>query len=98
MSIWSRCSGRVPPSLDMVSLALAGQPLAHAADHTLGPMAAPRVLEILHGPGGGAMQQVAQTVDVFSSYGVIFLLFRMRQEPASMRCARSVPSRCESRF
>jgi Kef-type K+ transport system membrane component KefB len=64
-----------PAIFDMVSLALAGQPLAQAADHTLGPMAAPRVLEILHGSGGGAMLQVAQTVDVFSRYGVIFLLF-----------------------
>ena len=53
------------------------------------------MLEILHGPGGGAMQQVALTVDVFSRYGVIFLLFRvglgtsldeMRQVAASGVC------------
>ncbi|MEE9597541.1 MAG: cation:proton antiporter, partial [Acidiferrobacterales bacterium] len=50
-------------------------PLEQAADAALGAVAGPNVLDILQGPGGIAMLQVAQTVDVFSRYGVIFLLF-----------------------
>ncbi|MFQ6021110.1 MAG: cation:proton antiporter [Acidiferrobacterales bacterium] len=64
-----------PAIFDMVGLDLAGAPLEQAADSALGPVAGPNVLKILQGPGGVAMLQVAQTVDVFSRYGVIFLLF-----------------------
>lgn len=64
-----------PAIFEMVGLDLAGAPLDQAADTALGPVAGPHVLEILRGPGGIAMLQVAQTVDVFSRYGVIFLLF-----------------------
>ncbi len=64
-----------PAIFDMVGLDLAGESLEQAADTALGPVAGPKVLDILQGPGGVAMLQVAQTVDVFSRYGVIFLLF-----------------------
>ncbi|MFQ5936868.1 MAG: cation:proton antiporter [Acidiferrobacterales bacterium] len=64
-----------PAIFDMVRLDLAGEPLHQAASTALGPVVGPDVLKILEGPGGVAMLQVAQTVDVFSRYGVIFLLF-----------------------
>jgi Kef-type K+ transport system membrane component KefB len=64
-----------PAIFAMVGLDLAGEPLRAAADTVLGPAAAGNVLKIFQGPSGIAMLQVAQTVDVFSRYGVIFLLF-----------------------
>jgi Kef-type K+ transport system membrane component KefB len=64
-----------PAIFEMIGLDLAGAPLDQAADTALGPVAGPNVLHILQRPGGFAMLQVAQTVDVFSRYGVIFLLF-----------------------
>ncbi len=60
---------------DMVDQVLIGTPLAEAAFNTLSPTVAPAILEILSGPRGGELMQVAHTVDVFSRYGVIFLLF-----------------------
>ncbi len=60
---------------DMVELTLAGEPLREAANIAIGQPAASEILNILHDPGGPAMLQVAHTVDVFSRYGVIFLLF-----------------------
>lgn len=64
-----------PAIFEMVGLDLSGTPLDEAANVALGSVAGPNVLEILQGSGGLAMLQVAQTVDVFSRYGVIFLLF-----------------------
>lgn len=64
-----------PAIFDMVELALAGDSIEHAARVTVGDKDAVAILEILHGPGGPALTQVAHTVDVFSRYGVIFLLF-----------------------
>jgi Kef-type K+ transport system membrane component KefB len=58
---------------------------------------AARLLSVLQGPYGAQMLQIAQTVDVFSRYGVIFLLFLVGLDtsvqemravgPASMRVA-----------
>lgn len=61
---------------DLIDLTLEGMPLADAArsvfsdEHT-----ASQVLQVLHSEHGHEFIQVAQTVDVFSRYGVIFLLF-----------------------
>lgn len=63
-----------PAVFDMLDLALQGQPMEKAADAAFGH-AAERVLSLLQGPQGGVLMQVAHTVDVFSRYGVIFLLF-----------------------
>ena len=60
---------------DMLSLVLQGEPMDAAAETAFGKAEAGRVLEILQGPEGGMLLQVAHTVDVFSRYGVIFLLF-----------------------
>lgn len=64
-----------PAIFDMVELALSGASLEDAAVTALGTENAPVILEILRGPGGAELTQVAHTVDVFSRYGVIFLLF-----------------------
>lgn len=64
-----------PALFDMVELTLAGEPLRQAARATLGARDAAQILSILEGPGGAALAQVAHSVDVFSRYGVIFLLF-----------------------
>lgn len=60
---------------DMISLSLDGQSWAAAAQHALGGVHGPEVLHILLGPHGQDMLQVAHTLDIFSRYGVIFLLF-----------------------
>lgn len=86
-----------PVIFDMVELALGGAPLSDAAVRMLGDQKADEILTILQGPGGPALIQVAHTVDVFSRYGVIFLLFLVGLEtslkemsevgPASLRVA-----------
>ena len=64
-----------PAIFEMVDLALSGATLEEAAVGALGEENAVVILDILRGPGGGELTQVAHTVDVFSRYGVIFLLF-----------------------
>ena len=46
-----------------------------ACIHALGMEKAAQMLALLRGPHGGELIQVAQTLDVFSRYGIIFLLF-----------------------
>jgi len=60
---------------DIITLALSGESLESAALATLDEASARRLLAVLQGPNGGILMQVAHTVDVFSRYGVIFLLF-----------------------
>jgi len=60
---------------DVVNLTLAGSPIGVVADSIFGPEKAPEIVRIITGPHGGQVMQVAQTVDVFSRYGVIFMLF-----------------------
>jgi Kef-type K+ transport system membrane component KefB len=60
---------------ELEKLAIAGESLDLAAFTTLSPETAAQVLWILQGPDGGQILQVAHTVDVFSRYGVIFMLF-----------------------
>ena len=86
-----------PAIFEMVDLTLSGEPMQQAAIDALGYEKAPEILAILHGPGGAALTQIAHTVDVFSRYGVIFMLFligldtslgELRQVgPASLRVA-----------
>ena len=64
-----------PAVFDIINLWLSGVPLPAAAEQILGPVAAEALLAVLQGPNGGIYMQVAHTVDVFSRYGVIFLLF-----------------------
>lgn len=65
-----------PVVFDMVDKVMAGTPLHQSAYETFStPELAEQMLRILSGEGGAALMQVAHTVDVFSRYGVIFLLF-----------------------
>lgn len=59
---------------DIVGRMLSGEPLEQAAAHLLNTDYA-HLVDILSGPDGQAYLKVAQTVDVFSRYGVIFMLF-----------------------
>ncbi len=65
----------VPAIFDIVEMSLTGGSVEQAAVEALGPEDAATILNILHGPGGAELTRVAHTVDVFSRYGVIFLLF-----------------------
>ena len=78
-----------PAIFDMVELVMGGQGIGAAAQDALGQDASMAVIDILQGPGGGAILQVAHTVDVFSRYGVIFLLFLVGLE-TSMQEMRQV--------
>jgi Kef-type K+ transport system membrane component KefB len=69
-----------PAVFDIVDLTVHGEPLRSAAVAAIGEPAAERLLGILRGPNGLVYLQVAHTVDVFSRYGVIFLLFMVGLE------------------
>lgn len=64
-----------PGIFDIVSLNLSGDSLEAAAHDTISGLNADRIINILHGPHGYDYVQVAHIVDIFSRYGVIFLLF-----------------------
>lgn len=64
-----------PAIFDIVDNMLHGEPVQLAAEHALGVANATQVMNLLKGHYGHELLQVAHTVDVFSRYGVIFLLF-----------------------
>ncbi|MEA3413519.1 MAG: cation:proton antiporter [Pseudomonadota bacterium] len=64
-----------PEIFDVVDLMLAGQTVEEAAKASISAGAVEESLDALRGPDGAELLQVAHTVDVFSRYGVIFLLF-----------------------
>ena len=64
-----------PAIFELEQQVMAGATLDAAARATLGADVAGRILEVLQGPHGSEIFQVAHTVDVFSRYGVIFMLF-----------------------
>jgi Kef-type K+ transport system membrane component KefB len=63
--------------MDMARLALDGQSWDAAAAQVMGAERGAAFLEMLRGSAGGEYLQVAQAVDIFSRYGVIFLLFHV---------------------
>jgi Kef-type K+ transport system membrane component KefB len=65
---------------DITSYTLAGVPVNEAAAAIFGAGAQDEFVRIISGPNGAQILQVAQTVDVFSRYGVIFLLFMVGLE------------------
>ena len=65
----------IPALFEMVDLTLHGESVTLAADSVLGQPAGREVVAILQGPNGGDLMQIAHAVDIFSRYGVIFLLF-----------------------
>jgi Kef-type K+ transport system membrane component KefB len=64
-----------PAIFDTIDNLLKGQGLELACINAIGAEGTWYILDILRGPHGNEMLQVAHTVDVFSRYGVIFLLF-----------------------
>ncbi len=60
---------------DIVERALAGMSWEQAAAEVLPPEKAAEILAIIQGPHGADILHVAQAVDLFSRYGVIFMLF-----------------------
>jgi Kef-type K+ transport system membrane component KefB len=86
-----------PAFFDTVKNLLHGEAIEEASIHALGEEKAAHIIALLRGPHGSEMVTVAQTLDVFSRYGIIFLLFmvglrtsvdEMRQVgPESMRVA-----------
>jgi Kef-type K+ transport system membrane component KefB len=69
-----------PRVFDIVSQTLAGAPIDQVATSLFGQVTGDEITRIITGPQGGQVMQVAQTVDVFSRYGVIFLLFMVGLE------------------
>ena len=64
-----------PAIFDTMENLLKGEELELACLNAIGAEGTWDILDILRGPHGNEMLQVAHTVDVFSRYGVIFLLF-----------------------
>ncbi len=64
-----------PQIFELAHQCLAGLSILPQATDFFGEETAQSIERILSGPHGGQMMQVAHTVDVFSRYGVIFLLF-----------------------
>lgn len=62
--------------LQLGTLALSGVPWEQAAQQVMGA-AGREFLAVLRGPRGGEYLQVAQAIDIFSRYGIIFLLFHV---------------------
>jgi Kef-type K+ transport system membrane component KefB len=69
-----------PRVFEIVYLTLAGQPVDQVATSVFGAEKGAEIKQIITGPSGGQLVQVAHTVDVFSRYGVIFLLFMVGLE------------------
>ena len=64
-----------PRIFELVREILAGAPVHDAAVAMFGADKGAEIAQIVTGANGGQLMQVAQSVDVFSRYGVIFLLF-----------------------
>ena len=64
-----------PAIFETMENLLKGQDLEIACLNAIGVEGTWRILDILRGPNGNEILQVAHAVDVFSRYGIIFLLF-----------------------
>jgi len=69
-----------PQVFEIVDRTLAGAHVDAVAAETFGGARGNEIARIMTGPHGGEVMQVAHTVDVFSRYGVIFLLFMVGLE------------------
>jgi len=69
-----------PRFFDLVAEVLAGGPVNEVAVRVFGAGSGAEIARILAGPHGGQLVQIAHTVDVFSRYGVIFMLFMVGLE------------------
>ncbi len=64
-----------PGVFDIINQSLAGRPIDEAAAGLFGPDKGAELARIITGPRGGEVMQVAHAVDIFSRYGIIFMLF-----------------------
>ncbi len=64
-----------PQIFELVHDALTGASLNEVASERLGPVVGSEISRILTGPHGAELMQITNTVDTFSRYGVIFMLF-----------------------
>jgi len=64
-----------PRVFELVHQILAGASIHDVAASMFGAGKGAEIERIITGPNGGELMQVAQSVDVFSRYGVIFMLF-----------------------
>ncbi len=64
-----------PAIFDTIQNLLKGEDLELACINAVGVEGTWHILDILRGPHGNELLQVAHAVDVFSRYGIIFLLF-----------------------
>jgi len=69
-----------PLVFGLVNETLSGASIDQVAISLFGAEKGPEFVRIITGPAGGQVMQVANTVDVFSRYGVIFLLFMVGLE------------------
>lgn len=69
-----------PRVFEVVNSVLAGGAINDVAVAIFGAHKGPELAEIITGPHGGQVMQVAYAVDIFSRYGVIFLLFMVGLE------------------
>lgn len=61
---------------DMIDLTFAGLSMEEAAaEYFPDPVLAQKIVDIVQGPYGMQLLSIAHTVDIFSRYGVIFLMF-----------------------
>jgi Kef-type K+ transport system membrane component KefB len=75
---------------DIVNLSLTGESLSEAAAARVAdPEVAGKLVDVIQGPYGGQLLGIAHTIDIFSRYGVIFLLFMVGLESSveEMRAA-----------
>ena len=69
-----------PEVFNIVTETLAGYPVEEVTKTHFGSAKGAELLEIIEGPGGGEVMQVAHAVDIFSRYGIIFMLFMVGLE------------------
>ncbi len=61
----------------IVQIVISGTPVSETISSVMDPQTAALFLEIARGPHGQDYLSIAQAVDIFSRYGVIFLLFHV---------------------
>ena len=66
-----------PRVFEVIDQVLLGAPIDEVAVDIFGAERGRDLVRIVTGPSGGQVMQVAHTVDVFSRYGIIFMLFRV---------------------
>lgn len=75
---------------EMMTLALASGDWRSAAHEVIGDAAtAEALIEVLNGPHGSELLQMAQAIDLFSRYGVILLLFLVGLESSREEMSRT---------